>query len=126
MTLFFTRRTILNNGESKAYMAMPFKPNTMEQGSRFSNSRMIYRSTVNNTNNTNNTNKKISNNQWLSSDSYINLKKSKAIGKSSTKQGLPKDALLSFKNYDVNVINSKLSKVRGGGYVVPKKVTYNI
>ena len=111
-----------NNGVLTSYMAMPFKPNTMTQGSEFTNSRNIYIESIQNVNTTTNTRSNlISNNGWLSSDSYIQRKKASAIGKSSTKQGLPIDAPLSYKNTDRNIRNSRLARVRGGGCVAPKK-----
>lgn len=123
MPLVFTSKSN-NNGILKSYMAMPFKPNTMTQGSEFTNSRNIYIESVQNINTITNTKSNlIRNNGWLSSDSYIQRKKAKAIGKSSTKQGLPKDAELSYKNTDRNIRNSTLARVRGGGCVAPKKKT---
>ena len=123
MTLIFTSKAN-NNGVLKSYMAMPFKPNTMTQGSEFTNSRNIYVESVENINTITNTRSNlISNNGWLSSDSYIQRKKAKAVGKSSTKQGLPIDSALSYKNTDKNIRNSRLSRVRGSGYIAPKKKT---
>ena len=123
MTLIFTSRAN-NNGVLTSYMAMPFKPNTMTQGSEFTNSRNIYVESVQNVNTTTNTRSNlISNNGWLSSDSYIQRKKARAVGKSSTKQGLPRDAPLSYKNTAKNIRNSSLARVRGGGCVAPKKKT---
>lgn len=123
MSLVFTSKSN-NNGILTSQMAMPFKPNTMTQGSEFTNYRNIYVESIQNSNTTTNTrNNLISNNGWLSSDSYIQRKKAKAIGKSSTKQGLPLNAPLSYKNTAKNIRNSSLARVRGGGCVAPKKKT---
>lgn len=52
---------------------------------------------------------------------YLAAKKSAAIGKSSLKQTLPNNADMSYKNYNINVVNTALRSVRGGGSVSPRK-----
>lgn len=52
---------------------------------------------------------------------YISSRKSKALGKSSYKQGLPAEAPLSFKNYNKNDTNHALKRARSGGCVAPPK-----
>jgi hypothetical protein len=52
---------------------------------------------------------------------YISSRKSKALGKSSYKQGLPAEAPLSFKNYNRNDTNHALKRARSGGCVAPPK-----
>ena len=47
--------------------------------------------------------------------------KRQAIGKSSFKQGLPTNALLSYKNYNTNDVKSALQFSRSGGCVAPAK-----
>jgi len=56
-----------------------------------------------------------------SSSLYISAKKSAAIGKSSLKYGLPTNALLSYKNYNVNDVKTALQFSRAGGCVAPAK-----
>jgi hypothetical protein len=52
---------------------------------------------------------------------YLSTLKSRAIGKSSMKQGLPLNAPLSYKNYNTNDVKSALRYVRAGGSMAPKK-----
>jgi len=118
--MFFTN-SIKNNGSTTAYMGMPFKPNTMSQGSMFSNNRAIYVGAI-----TNNDDKTyIKNKKYyqapISSSQRIQIKKSIAIGKSSTKQGLEKDAELSYRSQEATSRNSALARCRSGGCVAPAK-----
>lgn len=116
----FFQNSIKNNGSTTATMGMPFKPNTMSQGNVFSINRDIY---INSTDNVNKS--PIKNKKYyqapISSSQRIQLKKSIAIGKSSTKQGLPEDAELSFRSQDTTSRNSSLARCRAGGCVAPKK-----
>ena len=57
----------------------------------------------------------------LDSSSRIDILKSRAIGKSSYKVGLPNESPISTKNYDASYKNSHLRRVRSGGTVAPKK-----
>jgi len=57
----------------------------------------------------------------ISGDSYINILKSKAIGKSAYKVGLPTNALISTKNYYPSGTRHVIKRVRSGGCVAPKK-----
>lgn len=102
-------RQHINNGVTTAYMGMPFKPDTMTQGSEFSNARRAYVKDAGGGQN------------WFSSSQHIQLKKINAIGKSSTKQGLLRNAPLSFRSQETTSRNSALARVRGGGCVAPKK-----
>ena len=52
---------------------------------------------------------------------YTSTLKSRAVGKSSYKTGLPSDAPLSYKRYNTNDVRSSLQRVRGGGCVAPPK-----
>jgi len=52
---------------------------------------------------------------------YTSIVKSRAVGKSSYKQGLPPSAPLSYKNYNTNDVKSALQRIRGGGCVAPPK-----
>ena len=116
----FFQNGIKNNGSTTATMGMPFKPNTMSQGNVFSINRAIY---INSTDNVNKS--PIKNKKYyqapISSSQRIQLKKSVAIGKSSTKQGLPEEAELSFRSQDTTSRNSSLARCRSGGCVAPKK-----
>ena len=55
------------------------------------------------------------------SSMFTSSRKRLAVGKSSFKQGLPNDALLSYKNYNTNDVKTSLRMVRSGGCVAPKK-----
>ena len=52
---------------------------------------------------------------------YIHLRKINAVGKSSTKTGLPLQQDLSFRSNDQNITRQKLRRVRSGGSVAPAK-----
>jgi hypothetical protein len=52
---------------------------------------------------------------------YTSILKSRAVGKSSYKQGLPSETPLSFKNYNRNDVKTSLQVARSGGCVAPKK-----
>lgn len=56
-----------------------------------------------------------------SSSLYMSAKKSAAIGKSSLKQTLPAETLLTYKNYNRNDTRHAIRMVRGGGCVAPAK-----
>jgi hypothetical protein len=57
----------------------------------------------------------------LDSSSRLNILKSRAIGKSSYKIGLPTNSYLSTKNYDNNYVRSCIRKSRSRGCTAPKK-----
>lgn len=118
MSLLFTTQT---NNNGIVTSGMPFKPNTMTQGSVFSNGRTIFSKTAPETIDTRS--QKIRNNAWDTSSDYIARKKANAVGKSSYKIGLPSEADLSFKSTDKTYRNSVLARARGGGSVAPKKKT---
>ena len=117
-----------NNGVTTAYMGMPFKPDTMTQGSDFSRARRLY-SRVDTFKTTGSLGKNNSNStphlpvqkQFTSSDQRIAMRKMAAVGKSSMKQGMLRSAPLSFRSQERNSRNTALAKVRGGGTVAPKK-----
>jgi hypothetical protein len=52
---------------------------------------------------------------------YISTKRSRAVGKSSFKQGLPNAEPLTYKNFNRNDVRHALKSVRGGGCVAPAK-----
>jgi hypothetical protein len=52
---------------------------------------------------------------------FTSSKRSAAVGQSSYKQGLPNDALLSYKNYNPNDVKEALKYVRSGGCTSPAK-----
>lgn len=118
----------LNNGMTTAYMGMPFKPDTMTQGSDFSRARRLYSrvdtfrtsGSLDRTNH-NTTQHLPTQKQFTSSDQRIAMRKMGAIGKSSMKQGLHRNAPFSFRSQERNSRNTALAKVRGGGTVAPKK-----
>jgi hypothetical protein len=57
----------------------------------------------------------------LDSSSRLNILKSRAIGKSSYKIGLPTESSISTKNHDSSYTRSSLRKARSSGSVAPKK-----
>jgi hypothetical protein len=57
----------------------------------------------------------------IDSSSRTDILKSRAIGKSSYKIGLPIDAPISTKNYDKSYMRSCVRRTRSGGSVAPKK-----
>lgn len=57
----------------------------------------------------------------ISNSMYVDVLKSKAVGKSAYKVGLPPDALLSTKSYDTSFRRSALQRARSGGCVAPRK-----
>jgi hypothetical protein len=126
MSLLFTTQAN-NNGIVTAKNGMPFKPNTMTQGSDFSNFRNIFNRTAPTLTkdqvDPRSQITKIRNNAWDSSSDYIARRKAKAVGKSSFKVGLPQGSELSFKSTDSTYRNSVLAKARGAGSVAPKKKT---
>lgn len=122
MSLVFTTQA---NNNGIVTSGMPFKPNTMTQGSVFSNARTIFSRTAPTIQDIDPRSQvtKIRNNAWDSSSDYIARKKARAVGKSAYKIGLPNDAELSFKSSETTYRNSTLSRVRGAGSVAPKKKT---
>ena len=98
-----------NNAQLRSKMAMPKKFYPSAGDSLFSNSRHTFRKDAG------------GGEGYHDASEYISLKKVNAIGKSSTKTGLPPDALLSFRSQDKTIRNSRLARVRGGGCVAPKK-----
>ena len=103
------RTQINNNGYSTVKMGMPFKPQTMAQGSMFSNARKTYNKDGGGGQN------------WYSSSDVTALKRINAIGKSSTRIGLKNTDKLSYRSQDNNLKNSALRRCRSGGCVAPKK-----
>lgn len=57
----------------------------------------------------------------IDSSSRVDILKSRAIGKSSYKVGLPNNAPLSTKNYDKSYTRSCIRRSRSGGCTAPKK-----
>jgi len=55
------------------------------------------------------------------SSMYISTRKAQAVGKSSFKQGLPVDALLTYKNFNRNDVKTALKFARAGGCTAPAK-----
>ena len=114
-------KQINNNGFTRSVMGMPFKPNTMTQGSEFSTARAGYINKV--TRRYRYKDSAYSKNKAVptSSSQLIESRRMRAIGKSSTKQGLSTDAKLSYRSQDTSFRNSAVRRVRGGGAVAPKK-----
>lgn len=108
-----------NNGISYSVNGSPFKPNTMVQGSIFSNALHLYKNDAGlGSIRDINSNKKVWNN---SAEQHIMYKKIQAIGKNRTKAGLSPDAALSYKSVDNTSMKSAIARVRAGGSVAPKK-----
>ena len=115
--------------------AMPIRSNPASQGSNFSMGRRgFYRATPNNGKKSpgyllaplyaaqnqglNQTGKPIQNSYSYSASSYMESKKRAAIGKGTT---VSTGSQIAFMQGDRNVVNSAVSKVRGGGAVAPRK-----
>jgi len=118
--MFFTN-SIKNNGSTTAVMGMPFKPNTMAQGSMLANGRAVYIDAMTDTRNQNNIKNKKYYQAPMTSSQRMQIRKNKAIGKSSTKQGLASNATMSFRSQDTTSRNTRLAKCRSGGCVSPAK-----
>lgn len=120
MPLLFTYRTVgppsipikqaNNNKITTADMGMPFKPNTMTQGSDFSNGRSIY------------IQKAYGGPGWYDSSQITEYKKAVAIGKSSTGSTLAPGQPMAFAYKNVNDSRDARRRCRSGGCVAPKKV----
>tara|TARA_R110002074_G_scaffold114942_3_gene245650 strand:+ start:786 stop:1094 length:309 start_codon:yes stop_codon:yes gene_type:complete len=99
-------------------MGMPFKPNTMAQGSMFSNARAEFTENVSSVSETK---------KWYGSagsrttSSYISSKRNRSIGKSSTMQGLSEGSEHQYKSNDKAIRNTALARCRAGGCTAPKK-----
>ena len=112
------RKSHLNNGITTVKMGMPFKPNTMAQGSMFSNARAEFTENVSSVSETK---------KWYGSagsrttSSYISSKRNRSIGKSSTMQGLSKGSEHQYKSNDKAIRNTALARCRAGGCTAPKK-----
>ena len=114
------------NKISNIPMSMPFKPETMTQGSDLSNARSIYRKIFND--------KEIlyvGNNaksgHWYSGSDVTRMRKLSAIGKNAntTKPWIMNNVMqspaLSNAFLDRNTKNSRLRIARSGGYIAPSK-----
>ncbi len=112
------RKSHLNNGITTVKMGMPFKPNTMAQGSMFSNARAEFTENVSSVSDTK---------KWYGSagsrttSSYISSKRNRSIGKSSTMQGLSEGSEHQYKSNDKAIRNTALARCRAGGCTAPKK-----
>ena len=112
------RKSHLNNGVTTIKMGMPFKPNTMAQGSMFSNARAEFTENVSSVSETK---------KWYGSagsrttSSYISSKRNRSIGKSSTMQGLSEGSEHQYKSNDKAIRNTALARCRAGGCTAPKK-----
>ena len=99
-------------------MGMPFKPNTMAQGNMFSLARAENTQYLQNEDNSK---KWYGSSTSRSTSSYISSKRNRAIGNTSTMQGLPNGTPHSFKSTDKTIRNTALQRARAGGSVAPKK-----
>ena len=59
----------------------------------------------------------------IPSSMRTSILKRNSVGKSSYKQGLPVDELLSYKSYDKSYLRSRLRATRSAGCVAPKKAS---
>jgi hypothetical protein len=112
------RKSYLNNGITTVKMGMPFKPDTMAQGSMFSTARIEFNENVSNPPETK---------KWYGSSgsrntsTYISSKRNRAIGQSSTMQGLSEGSQHQYKSNDKAIRNTALARCRAGGCTAPKK-----
>lgn len=101
-------RPILNNGYAFNAGGSPFKPDTMSQGSFYTNSKNSYVPD----------HKKIA----FSNSSDVTAKKRRtAIGKQSSRLGIPQGIPSSYASSNVNDVKHARAKARSGGYVSPPK-----
>lgn len=101
-------RPILNNGYTFYAGGSPFKPNTMSQGSLYTNSKNSYVPDY----------KKVT----VSNSSDVTAKKRRiAVGKQSSRRGIPQGIPSSYASSDVNDVRHAKAKARSGGYVSPPK-----
>ena len=107
---------IINNGIGQGGASMPFKPNTVASGTRFSMFRMSAIRAY--ADNAPASGVKPAVSQSMDGGSYIERKKALA-----TKPGraAPTSQSVAFKSVETNSARSALSRVRGGGSVAPKK-----
>ena len=118
------------NNQTNAIMGMPFKPDTMAQGSIFAMGRAAYNKNVNQ--NVDSIGKPIiGKKKWYGasgsrmSSEHTNLKTIEATGKSST--NYVNTQILSFSGPDQTSVKNALVRCRGNGSVAPKKrCKYNI
>jgi hypothetical protein len=106
MTTTFTVNNHPSN-QTKVVNGMCFKPNTMAQGSMFSNARMCYVREAG------------GGKTWNSSSDYTSLKRIVATGKSSL--NIPGGQTMSFSGPDQTSVKTAVARCRGGGTVAPKK-----
>ena len=108
-------------------MGMPFKPDTMTQGSFFAMSRAAYNRDVNtNVNRIGQLPAPPGKKKWYGASAsrtcaeHINLKTIEATGKSSTNQ-FKNSQVMSFSGPDQTSIKNALVRCRANGCVAPKK-----
>lgn len=123
-------KSVSNNGITTNSMGMPFKQMNMNQGSIFSNDRSMYFKSTKGQSwfgptaySVPPTVKPVITKKTGDSSEYIKLKKISSVGKSTTKQGLPPSAKLSYKNVNTHDVSSSLRRCRSSGSIVPKKCT---
>ena len=101
----FTDQNIPNN-TTHVVMGLPFKPNTMAQGSMFSNARQAF-------------NRQAGGGQgWFQASQYTSLRAVVATGQSSINVS---GKLMSFAGPDPNSVRDGLTRCRAGGCTGPKK-----
>ena len=117
-----------NNKITNVQGGMPFKPDNMTQGNDFTMGRQVYIS-----NSIIDINKDVMRNPPSSkvglglkkfnqsAGEHISARKMNAVGKSSLNRQTSQQTPMSFSSKDQNLVNSALSRVRGGGCVAPKK-----
>jgi hypothetical protein len=113
------------NNRTRVAMGMPFKPDTMTQGSFFAMGRAAYNRDVNtNVNQIGQMPAPPGKKKWYgasasrTSGEHINLKGIEATGKSSTNQF---KQVMSFSGPDQTSIKNALVRCRANGCVAPKK-----
>ena len=112
-------RQYINNKITHIPMSMPFKSQTMSQGSTLASARQVYRKDSGGGRN------------WYAGSDVTYLKKITAIGKNAktvapwVKHGaggaVPQPAALSTAAQDRNTKNSRLQRCRSGGSAAPPK-----
>jgi len=111
--------SVNNNKITNVPMGTPFKPVTMTQGSFLTNAKAVYVHAVHDSSNEVEKQKPI---VFNDASDVIAKKRRIAVGKNTTRETVKNGEPSSNASANQNTVNSALSKVRGGGAVVPPKV----
>lgn len=113
--------SVNNNKITNVPMGTPFKPVTMTQGSFLTNAKAVYVHAVH-VHDSSDEVKKQKPIVFNDASDVIAKKRRIAVGKNTTRYTFTNGEPSSNASANQNTVNSALSKVRGGGAVVPPKV----